>query len=415
MPRAFVQGGVRIALIVSVVALLVYALGVRGAGGFTFATTGSGQAGLELTIDSEASYNGVEQPALSWELKDLVPGVDKFWNFDDIKPGDVGENTISIHVDKNPAYVCLDFTQLTDEENGVNEPEGLVDVDLQTGELADGMEFFAWHDDGDNIFEIGEKPIFGTSTQQATIVLASTTYALADAGTGGPYQPGSVHYFGVTWCAGDMSVNVPTATISCDATALGNEAQTDSMSVDVSLTAVQANDRPGYRCGGGGVEGCSPGYWKQSQHFGNYPAPYTPGTLFSSVFENAFPGKTLLQVVSQGGGGLNALGRQTVAALLNASSTGYAYSAAQVIAQFNAVYPGGDYDTLKNDLEYNNTVYCPLSRNEGTGTSSSVTKGDDDDGKKKNENQSAWHVVEKKSLVANVIDAGKNMVKKIKS
>ena len=113
-------------------------------------------------------------------------------------------------------------------------------------------------------------------------------------------------------------------------------------------------------------------------------------------------------MVGQGGGGLSALGRQTVAALLNASSTGYAYSAAHVIAQFNAVYPGGDYETLKNDLEYNNTVYCPLGRNEGSSTLSSPTKVDD------TKNQSTWHVVEKKSFVANVVDAGKKALTKLK-
>jgi hypothetical protein len=125
---------------------------IQGAfAGTTFAT-GSGQAGLEMKIDSESTYNGVSQPALSWELKDLVPGVDKFFNFDDVKPGDVGENTVSIHIDKNPAYVCLDFVNLTDKENGVNEPEGRGDGDPLSGELADGLEFFAWRDDGDNIF-----------------------------------------------------------------------------------------------------------------------------------------------------------------------------------------------------------------------------------------------------------------------
>jgi hypothetical protein len=363
--RAFTQFGRRVALIIGVLLLLVSAYLVRGAETGTTFATGSGQAGLELKIDSEASYNGVSQPQLSWSLKDLVPGVDKFWNFDDVKPGDNGENTISIHIKKNPAWVCLNFLNLVDAENSINEPESLVDV-TSGGDLSKGLEFFAWHDDGDNVFELGEKPIFGTSTQDGMSVLSSTTYPLADSTTGGPYGKDSTHYFGVTWCAGDLDVNLTTAAVTCDGTALGNEAQTDSMSVDVSLTAVQATANSRYICGGGNdrAEGCSPGYWKQPHHFGNWPAPYATTTLFGSVFENAFPGKTLLQVLSQGGGGLNALGRQVVAALLNASSTNYAYSATEVIAMFNAVYPGGDYETLKAELEYQNTVYCPLGRDD---------------------------------------------------
>jgi hypothetical protein len=115
----------------------------------------------------------------------------------------------------------------------------------------------------------------------------------------------------------------------------------------------------------GGGEGCTPGYWKQCQHFDSWPAPYTPRTQFSAVFENAFPGKTLLQVLKQGGGGINALGRHTVAALLNGASSGVDYdlTAAEVISRFNAVFPGSvaDYESLKNFFEAFNEQGCPLN------------------------------------------------------
>lgn len=109
-------------------------------------------------------------------------------------------------------------------------------------------------------------------------------------------------------------------------------------------------------------EGCTPGYWKQSHHFDSWVG-YAPGTLFSAVFENAFPGKTLLQVLRQGGGGLNALGRHTVAALLNASSPGVNFdlTTAGVIAAFNAVFPGGDYEAQKDTFAGLNEQGCPLN------------------------------------------------------
>ena len=116
-----------------------------------------------------------------------------------------------------------------------------------------------------------------------------------------------------------------------------------------------------------GNQGCSPGYWKNHTDAGDYPSPYTPNTLFSSVFKDAFPGQTLLEVLNNGGGGLKALGRQTVSALLNAQKLGaanYGLSAAQVINAFNAVYPNGDYETLKNRFaaltDVNGRV-CPLN------------------------------------------------------
>jgi hypothetical protein len=115
-----------------------------------------------------------------------------------------------------------------------------------------------------------------------------------------------------------------------------------------------------------GGEGCTPGYWKQPQHFGNWTAPYDPNDLFSEHFENAFPGMTLLQVLSQGGGGLKALGRHTVAALLNSASAGvdYEFTTAEVIAEFNAVFPGGDYEALKNQFATENERGCGLGRAE---------------------------------------------------
>lgn len=114
-----------------------------------------------------------------------------------------------------------------------------------------------------------------------------------------------------------------------------------------------------------GGQGCTPGYWKQSQHFDSYPAPYTPQTLFSDVFADAFPGMTLLQVLNQGGGGLRALGRHTVAALLNAASGNVAYdrSVDSIIESFNAAYAGtrDAQEHLKNVLEHFNEQGCPLN------------------------------------------------------
>jgi hypothetical protein len=129
--------------------------------------------------------------------------------------------------------------------------------------------------------------------------------------------------------------------------------------------------------------GCTPGYWKQEQHFGNWQAPYDPSDQFSAHFENAFPGLTLLDVLNQGGGGLQALGRHTVAGLLNAAvfngpadpgnhvfaitSWGETDTTpAEMITFFNNAYPGTvrQYNRLKDHLENANETGCPLGRAE---------------------------------------------------
>jgi len=109
------------------------------------------------------------------------------------------------------------------------------------------------------------------------------------------------------------------------------------------------------------VEGCSPGYWKQSQHFDSYPSGYSPNDLFDTYFENAFPGMTLIQVLNQGGGGLKSLGRHIVAALLSsAAGLNNGMTTQEVISAFDAANPNGNISGLIQDLEAIE-VNCPLN------------------------------------------------------
>lgn len=115
----------------------------------------------------------------------------------------------------------------------------------------------------------------------------------------------------------------------------------------------------------GGGQGCTPGYWKQPHHFDSWPPTLSPGQPFGSVFADAFPGKSLRDVLAQGGGGLNALGRHSVAALLNASSPRVSFDLlpTQVIQRFDAAFPGSNngYESLKNEFEELNEQGCPLN------------------------------------------------------
>ena len=76
-------------------------------------------------------------------------------------------------------------------------------------------------------------------------------------------------------------------------------------------------------------EGCTPGYWKQEQHFGSWTAPYTPATNLRDVFVTTpaelIPDDTFLEALNYNGGpgvegATQILLRAAVAALLNASS-----------------------------------------------------------------------------------------------
>lgn len=112
-----------------------------------------------------------------------------------------------------------------------------------------------------------------------------------------------------------------------------------------------------------GGEGCTPGYWKQSQHFDSW-AGYAPSDSFNAVFGvTASFNKTLVDALSQGGGGEKALGRHAVAALLNAVNGGvsYRFTVAEVIAIVQTAYETRNFERAKNEFELQNQMGCPLN------------------------------------------------------
>jgi len=122
----------------------------------------------------------------------------------------------------------------------------------------------------------------------------------------------------------------------------------------------------------GGGEGCTPGYWKQPQHFDSWVG-YTPNQTLESVFDvpdsYGMDNQTLLQALSfQGGSGTvgaaEILLRASVAALLNSSSVNYPITTADLIAQVNAALASGNRGTmltLAAQLDLYNNLGCPLN------------------------------------------------------
>lgn len=216
--------------------------------GATFATNGGGSA-LSLTVGNTATYNGAPAPTMTWAVKDLVPSVDRFFSFDDVKPGDQGESTMTLKIKNGPAYACLDFKNLTDSENGVNAPESLVDPDgVLSGELSRELQFFAWVDDGDMRYETDERALFGTSSKKASDVLNGRSYAIADVDHGTPIAKNGTAQVGIVWCAGELSVDTGAGTFSCDGSLMDNRSQSDEMRVDIALRAVKSADQPEFSC-----------------------------------------------------------------------------------------------------------------------------------------------------------------------
>jgi hypothetical protein len=129
-----------------------------------------------------------------------------------------------------------------------------------------------------------------------------------------------------------------------------------------------------------GNQGCTPGYWKQSQHFDSWPAAYSTGQAISTVFN--VPGTytlngaglgtyTLLQGLSfQGGNDLSGkaqiLLRAAISAVLNSGSVQYGMSLTDIVSSVNAALASGDATQIINlattlDNLNNGLGGCPLN------------------------------------------------------
>lgn len=114
-----------------------------------------------------------------------------------------------------------------------------------------------------------------------------------------------------------------------------------------------------------GGEGCTPGYWKQKQHFDSWaPTGFATSDSYDAVFGvTASRTWNLLSALKAKGGGENALARHAVAALLNAANpdVDYHYSVAEVISLVQQAYSSRDFEGVKNQFENQNEMGCPLN------------------------------------------------------
>ena len=189
--------------------------------------------------------------ASTWALTDL--GAQTFFNFTDVKPGDEGENTISLHIDNNDAWMCADVNITKNDDVSSTEPEmqagdATNTASMMDGELAENLTFFAWADDGDNIWEVNEPKLFSNTSGPASDVLGGKTYAIADSSTGfGPIAALQTKYIGLAWCAGTIDASVG-GVIECDGGTMGNKAQTDTMEASITFRVEQARNNGNFRC-----------------------------------------------------------------------------------------------------------------------------------------------------------------------
>ena len=245
---------------------------------------------IDLKVDNHCYYNGAEcelandgkyhwngnvnenECFCTWELTDLDGKL--FFDFEDLKPGDHGEDTVSLHV-TNDAWVCLTLTPTAAWENGMTEPEKKIDSTWGQwgGELDDYLEFVFWADMCDN----GDvKPGDNKYTPDCDVLLTPTPISVASDETTGsiklpiadsqssiftylgepvPLSATTTYYVGKAWCFGklDMDELKNNGIIKCDGSGDAsnhyyNDAQTDQLIGDVEFYVVQARNNSNFTC-----------------------------------------------------------------------------------------------------------------------------------------------------------------------
>ena len=234
------------------------------------------QAGaIDLLVDNTSYITNEEgdlvaSEATTWTQKDLT--LEKFFNFTDLKPGDRGEDTISLHVNNNDAWACASVKFTENSDNGYSEPEDEMSgtsTDLNdgtpNGDLAEELNFAFWADDGDNVLETDESVVI---SGPASDILDGATLALADsqngffAAAGVPLTGAQDYFIGKYFCYGSLT-QTPVAEgegspisgnpargtgFSCDGSAVTNLSQTDKLVADITFYVEQARNNENFFC-----------------------------------------------------------------------------------------------------------------------------------------------------------------------
>ncbi|RNJ27315.1 SipW-dependent-type signal peptide-containing protein [Halosegnis longus] len=202
---------------------------------------------LDLRVQYEASY---DSDGAVQNLADSAMGTQDgtpastFYNLDDVKPGDSGHVEFCFDIVDNPAYVwaCADYSEA---ENGMSEPEMDVDQTPDEGELADSIEAELVYCDEDG------EPIQNGEIVSGSLaeVLDAIRFGAALDGDGVPNVPGEQSPHDTPMTPQGEATYVTGACIclfwEIPYETVGNEIQTDSLSMNFEFHALQSRHNDG--------------------------------------------------------------------------------------------------------------------------------------------------------------------------
>ncbi len=190
-------------------------------GGLLYAFKVNGNCDPSLTLGKNCTL---------FQEKNLTPD-DKFWKFDDIKPGDWGTNLISLHPTTNDSKICSYIFNINKTTDTV-------------ANLANGINVFVWRDlNGNGKFDDGT----------STMIYNGSASGLSGVNYNDTIAGNSTAYMGIAWCAGTPEGAAavaadPYSKTACSPVSMGNEYQGAGFNADFGFYAVQARHNDGFTC-----------------------------------------------------------------------------------------------------------------------------------------------------------------------
>jgi len=200
---------------------------------------------IDLTVDSFGSFrNGVLIQNTTWEAENLVSR--KFFDFEDVKPGDWFRRSISLHVENNPAWACLLIKNVQEDENVLTDPEQEADDNTSdVGELGHNMYALGWFDSNANgkLNEPAEKRFVDSFFDVFTEI--SLHDSTTNNGSLNPEIP--IELLQLNLCGGTPIV-AGDGTVTCNGSSMGDQSQTDKLTADLQLYVEQVRNNPNFKC-----------------------------------------------------------------------------------------------------------------------------------------------------------------------
>ncbi len=201
---------------------------------------------LDLKVDLNSTYWKWDGQVYhhNFSEKDLGE-CDYFWQLDDVKPGDSGEMTVSLHLYDNPGHLWFKVTPTEDDDNGITEPEQEAGDNTDgagNGELDEYIDVVIWVDyNCDNVLDacpvcegygnmvvLGEPVIWEGKLSEISESTFNLDEYLKDDQQNGIMVNCTTYCFGIYW--------------SWDSTDTDNMAQSDSWGATLSFAVTQLND-----------------------------------------------------------------------------------------------------------------------------------------------------------------------------